>query len=98
MKEPVISLISIELKSVTRPQRPIVEIATRLRLLEKSPRIKDSVLSLEPEVITGLPSEFRTRPVAYEPSTITISGPDQESWDGIYAVVEILSPLKNPIG
>ena len=51
------------LKLITGPQRPIVQLVARLRLLQEPASVENSVVSLKPEMSVNLPLQLRARPV-----------------------------------
>ena len=52
------------LKLITGPQGPIVQVAARLRLLQESASVEDSIVTLKPEMPVNLPMQLRARPVS----------------------------------
>ena len=70
---------------------------SRLRLLQEATGIKDSIIGLEPQVAVSLPADLCSGPVSDKTGAAAICSPDQKSWDRIHAVLEALSPLKNPV-
>lgn len=48
-------------KLVAGPQRPVVEIATGLRLLQEFAGIKSPIIRLEPQVVIRLPDKLKPR-------------------------------------
>src|ERR1700739_1829058 len=85
------------LKFVPGPQRPVIEIAARLCLLQELAGIENSVVSLKPYMPVGLPANLRAWPVADEPCLAIIPRPDQESRHRVNAISKALSPLNYPI-
>src|SRR5215469_17696303 len=72
-------LCSAELKLVAGPYSPIVEVASRLCLLQETARIKDSVVGLEPQMTSLLPTNLRARSVSDVARLACIAGADQAS-------------------
>jgi hypothetical protein len=85
------------LEIVARPERPVIQIATWLRLLEEFASIKNSVIHLKPKVAIRLPVNLRPGPVPNEPGSTPICSSDQESRHGVDAIFETLAPLEDPI-
>jgi uncharacterized LabA/DUF88 family protein len=85
------------LKLIAGPQRPIVQVATRLRLLQEPASVEDSIVSLKPEMPVNLPLQLRARPVSDKSRFAIVCGPDQISRDRVDSVEDIFPPLKNPV-
>src|SRR6266487_845856 len=85
------------LELVAGPQCPVVEVAAWLTLLNEFPRVKNSVVGLEPEVPIRLPPHFDARTMPDEPRIALSRGNNQKSGDGIHSVSNTLAPLKDPI-
>src|SRR5262249_10114776 len=64
---------------------------------QEATRIEDSIVGLEPQVAVSLPADLCSGPVSNKTCAAAIRSPDQESWNCVHAVVEALSPLKNPV-
>src|SRR5579863_7999218 len=62
------------LEFITSPQRPVVQVASRLRFSSDTPCIKDSVTCLKPHMRIHLPSNLEARPVAIKPGPSPCSG------------------------
>src|SRR5277367_6225086 len=52
------------LKLITCPQRPVIEIAAGLCLLQELAGVENSIVSLKPFMRVGLPANLRARPVS----------------------------------
>src|SRR5580658_1351756 len=85
------------LKLVAGPQCPVVEVAARLTLLNEFPGVKNSVVSLKPEVTIRLPVHLCAWTIADETRVALSCGNNQKSGDGIHTVAQTLPPLKDPI-
>ena len=85
------------LKLITGPQGPIVQVAARLRLLQESASVEDSIVTLKPEMPVDLPMQLRTRPVSDKSRLAVVCGPDQRSRDRVDSVQDIFPTLKNPV-
>src|SRR5580698_6717244 len=90
--------VTVGLKFVAGPQRPVVEIAPRQRRFDEGPSIEDPVVGLEPQMAIRLPLNFCAKPVSNQPRTTPVRGRDQKSWDCVHTILKALPPLKNPIG
>src|SRR5258708_24248755 len=82
---------------IASPNGPVVQIAAGLCFFEKTARVEDPVISLEPQVTTRLPSDLGARSVSDKSGATAICSPDKESGYGINAVVQALSPLEDPV-
>jgi hypothetical protein len=85
------------LELVASPQCPIIKVAGGLAFLHEFPRVKNSVVGLEPEVTIGLPAHLSAGTMPDETRVALSCGNNQKSGDGIDAVAHTFSPLKNPI-
>src|SRR5882724_919420 len=85
------------LEFVAGPQCPVIKVASRLRVLQKTTCIKNPVIGLKPKVRVDLPSQFHARPVSDKPFATTVCGSNQGAWYGVDSVLQALSPLNNPI-
>src|SRR5258706_15308022 len=85
------------LEFVAGPQCPVIEVASRLRVLQKTTCIKNPVIALKPKVRVGLPSHFHARPVSHKPFATTVGGSNQGAWYRVNSVLQALSPLNDPI-
>src|SRR5580658_769406 len=90
--------VTVGLKFVAGPQRPVVEIAPRQRGFDERPSMEDPVVSLKPQMAIRLPLNLCARPVSNQPRTAPIRGCDQESRNCVHTILKALAPLKNPIG
>jgi hypothetical protein len=87
----------VPLKPIAGPQCPIVQVAARLRLLQELASVKNSIVTLKPEMSINLPMQLHARPVS-DKSRLTIAcGPDQRSRDRVDSIQDICPPLKNPV-
>src|SRR5258705_12076181 len=62
------------LEFVSGPQCPVIKVASRLRVLQKTTCIKNPVIALKPKVRVHLPSHFHARPVSNKPFATTVCG------------------------
>src|SRR6266545_4406879 len=85
------------LEFVAGPQCPVIKVASRLRVLQKTTCIKNPVIALKPKVRVDLPSHFHARPVSHKPFPTTVCGSNQGAWYGVNSVLQALSPLNNPV-
>src|SRR5215831_8711517 len=90
-------LTSTPLELVAGPQCPVIQVATWLTLFDKLARVKNSIISLKPEVTIHLPPHLRPRTVPDEPRIALSRGNNQKSRDGIHTVSQTFPPLKDPI-
>src|SRR5260370_3503521 len=84
-------------KFVPSPQSPVIQVASWLGFLQKTSRIKNSVISLKPKMSVHLPSHFRAGPVADEACPTVTRGSDQEAWKCVNTIFKTLPPLDNPV-
>src|SRR5258705_13958823 len=85
------------LEFVAGPQCPVIKVASRLRVLQKTTCIKNAVIALKPNVRVDLPSQFHARPVSNKPFTTTVCGSNQGARYGVNSVLQALSPLNDPV-
>ena len=62
------------LEFVAGPQCPVITVASRLRVLQKTTCIKNPVIALKPKVRVDLPSHFHARSVSNKPFATTVCG------------------------
>lgn len=86
-----------DLRLIARPQRPVIQVASGLCLLQKASCIKNPVIALKPDVMVRLPADLGAGPVSHEPRPTTIRSPDQEPGHRVDAIFKALPPLKDPI-
>src|ERR1700722_1432776 len=86
------------LKLIACPQGPIVQVAARLRLLQESTCVENSIVSLKPEMSVNLPSQLHARPVSDKSRLAIARRPDQKSRDRVDSIPDIFSPVKDPVG
>src|SRR5260370_7818213 len=79
------------------PQSPVIQVAFWLGFLQKTSRIKNSVIPLKPKMSVHLPSHFRAGPVADEACPTVTRGSDQDAWNCVNTTFKILPPLHNPV-
>src|SRR5258708_12306737 len=84
-------------KFVPSPQSPVIQVASWLGFLQKTSRIKNSVISLKPKMSVHLPSHFRAGPVADEACPTVTRGSDQDAWKCVNTIFKTLPPLDNPL-
>src|SRR5260370_5641605 len=84
-------------KFVPSPQSPVIQVASWLGFLQKTSRIKNSVISLEPEVAVHLPTNFGPRSVANEACATITCGSEQDAWKCVNTIFKTLPPLDNPV-
>src|SRR4029077_15437571 len=87
----------ILLELIAGPQCPVIEVATGLTLLNEFPPVKDSVVSLKPEVTIRLPAPLGAGTMPYETRVTLSCGNNQKSRDGVHTVAQTFAPLKYPI-
>src|ERR1700739_858746 len=85
------------LKFVPGPQRPVIDVAAGLCLLQELAGVENSIVSLKPCMPVGLPANLHARPVADESCLAVIPRSDQESRHRVDAIRKALSPLNYPI-
>src|SRR6185312_14512014 len=85
------------LEFVAGPQCPVIKIASRLRVLQKTTCIKNPIVGLKPKVRVDLPAQFHARPVSHKPFATTVCASNQRAWHRVHSVFQALSPLTNPI-
>src|SRR5260370_33299331 len=79
------------------PQSPVIQVAFWLGFLQKTSRIKNSVIPLKPKMSVHLPSHFRAGPVADEACPTVTRGSDQDAWKSVNTIFKTLPPLDNPV-
>src|SRR5215469_671689 len=84
-------------KLVSGPQRPVGQITSWLRLLQKASCVKHSVVGLEPEMPVRLPKQFGSGAVPNEPCSTASCRADKRSRHVVHTIFKALSPLENPI-
>src|ERR1700722_20068472 len=85
------------LKLIACPQCPIVQVATRLRLLQELASVENSIVSLKPEMLINLPMQPGPRSLSDKSRLAVACGPDQRSRDRVDSVQDIFPPLKDPV-
>src|ERR1700757_1981871 len=78
------------LKFVPGPQRPVIEVAAGLGLLQELAGIENSIVSLKPYMPVGLPANLHARPVADESCLAVIPRSDPESRHRVDAIRKAL--------